>query len=1297
MSGEDRSLVLDRNLVLAAGAGSGKTHALVTVALGLYAGAAGRAPIDPGRVWAVTFTEKAAAELRQRLADRALKLAHNGGDLSKEPDLEKALGERRPSAGDWERIARALSLAPIGTFHSLCAQLLRTFAAEARLDPRFAILDEREAGALFERAREEVLLELVAEEGAARRLVAELGGVGKVREAIDFLHGKLGEEGLDPRALLGSEAFDRVRAQARFGDACGLLSLALAGVSGSDHPRLQPAVETLARERTRIGRCAPEAIDRWYPAVAAVMACKPGNLPKAAREVWNEAKIGWERLQRAWASLRQASIAADLVEVLERVGAAYAAEKARAGGLDFSDLVRRTRDLLRDDPAVRREAKRRIAALLVDEFQDTNGVQLDLVRLLAEVRDEERVVPPGGSCSDLPLEPATFCAVGDRKQSIYEFRGADVALFADLTARAREGRELRLQALTRSWRSRPGLVEFANGLFATVLAPAGQPWEVGWFAAEDALAPQRVDGPVYAGLPAVQLLCGEPGLRAEDRRPWEARLVAAHVEALLSSGRQVEEKSGAVRPLVGADVAILLRSFEQAGLYQQALAQRGIPTLVVGGRNFYGAPEVRDLGALLLALCDPWDRFASAAVLRSPLGGLSDDALVLLEAQGKLELGRHGAGCTAALPARDAAALDRIGRLVRRLAREVDRLGPAAVLRHAIDALDLRTIWAAASNGEQRLANVEKLLRLLEERQGLGALAAAEEILARGEDPRDREAPADVAAFADSRAVRILTVHASKGLEFPVVVLPELGAGEKPDTSAVFFERERGLAVKPTDPLGDRLVDEHAQEVLDALASRRNAESRRLFYVAVTRARDLLVLCGEKGSRGAGTWRALLDEALPAVEALVERVTPPGAHVGTEGEAGADASAHVGTGGEAGADASAHVGTGGEAGARASAHVGTGGEAGADARAHVGTGEEAGARASAHVGTGGEAGARASAHVGTGGEAGADASAHVGTGGEAGADASAHVGTEGEAGARASAHVGTGSAAIDVEARQLLEQVAPVPIAPGRFVAAVTELAELLRCERRYFYKIIAGLEEHAGPGPLGEIAEADEADLPGIDRLARGQLAHRVLELVDHRRTTADAAAAVREVILGEGLDPAHPEVAAIAEDVVAFLEGPMGRELAALPAERVYRELPFALELRGEDGSSLALRGQIDLLYVGDDGAVRLVDYKHASGRGQAPDAYGFQLRTYALAASRILPGELPLQAGIAWLRDRGAAPRLVPIERSTLADHEARLAGLGTALTRARATGSWRKLAGPEACGDCGFARRCWGGRV
>ncbi|WP_373046530.1 UvrD-helicase domain-containing protein [Vulgatibacter sp.] len=1189
------SLVLDRNLVLAAGAGSGKTHALVTVALGLYAGAGGRAPVDPGRVWAVTFTEKAAAELRQRIADRALKLAHNGGDLAKEPDLAALLGARRPSAGDWERIARALSTAPIGTFHSLCGQLLRAFAAEARLDPRFAILDERQGSALFERAREEVLLERVGTPGAARRLATELGGLDPVRDALGFLHGKLAEEGRDARSLLTNGAFDRQRASARLGDACGFLSLALQGVAGSDAPRLQQAVQTLARERSRIGRCLPEAIAVWYPAVAAVLGCSTGRgpLPKGAKEPWGDAKASWERLQSAWASARQASIAADLVEVLEEVSARYAAEKRRAGGLDFADLIRQTRDLLRDDHDVRGEAKRRISALLVDEFQDTNGVQLDLVRLLAEARDEQRPVAPGGSCAALPLEPAVFCAVGDRKQSIYEFRGADVALFADLTARARAGKELRLEALTRSWRSRPGLVHFANGIFGQVLAPSARAYEVGWFPEEDALAPQRTDGPAYADRPAVQLLCGEPGLNADERRPYEARLVAAHVEALLRSGRQVEEKGGAVRQLVGADVALLFRSFASVGIYQEALAARGIPSLVVGGRGFFGAREIRDLAALLLAICDPWDRFASAAVLRSPLGGVGDDALVLLETQGRLELGKHGEGCAAELPADEAARVGRIGALVRRLSREIDRLGPAQVLRLAIDALGLRPIWAAAPQGEQRLANVEKLLRRLEAQQGLGALAAVEEMLERADDPDDREAPADVAAFADARAVRILTVHASKGLEFPVVVLPELSAGSKNETDAVVFDREKGLAIKPTDPLHERIADEHAAEVLEELKARRAAESRRLFYVAVTRARDLLVLCGEKGKGGTkDTWRHLLDEAMGEVQGLVEVVPPLLPAPGTMELA----------------------------------------------------------------------------------------------------EASSHVGPDGEA--RGSSHVGPSPSA---EAQRLLDQVAPLRIAPGRFVAAVTELAELLRCERRYFYKIVAGLEEHAAAGPLAEIAEADEADLPGIDRLARGQLAHRLLECVDYARSAEDAAAAVREVVLAEGLDPAQPEVEAIAADAVAFVQGPLGRKLAATPASRIYRELPFALELQGPGGSALALRGQIDLLFVDDAGTVHLVDYKHASGKGQPADAYGFQLRTYALAAARILPGASPLRVGIAWLKDRGAEAQLQPVDRGDLDDHAARLAMLGDRLGRARAEGTWRKLEGPAACGDCGFKRRCWESRL
>src|SRR5690606_18554061 len=152
---------------------------------------------------------------------------------------------------------------------------------------------------------------------------------------------------------------------------------------------------------------------------------------------------------------------------------------------------------------------------------------------------------------------AIFCAVGDRKQSIYEFRGADVALFAALTAQARAGEGLRLEALGYSWRSRPDLVRFANGLFSTLLAPRTRPFEVGWFEDEDPLEPKREETPTYRGRRAVQLLVGEAGLGAEARKEAEARLVADHVAALLASGMEIEEKDGdkwKVRKLVGADV-----------------------------------------------------------------------------------------------------------------------------------------------------------------------------------------------------------------------------------------------------------------------------------------------------------------------------------------------------------------------------------------------------------------------------------------------------------------------------------------------------------------------------------------------------------------------------------------------------------------------------------------------------------------------------------------------------------------------------------------------------------------------
>ena len=891
---ERGTLELDANLVLAAGAGSGKTHALVGVALGLYVGSPRREPLDPAQVWAVTFTEKAARELRARIMQRAGALANNPeAALAEEPELSQMLGERRIPAARWQAIVEQLPSAPIGTFHSLCGQLLRSFAVEAGVDPSFGVLDEDAAAELFDRTLDEVLLrELENDERGelshARAAARALGGPDILRAALRRLYAKLGEEGRDPNTLLvdaegqPQPGFDRSLAQAELDDACRQLAASLELLEGSDEDRLRPTLRTLALERRRIGECEPEQVQRWYPAIVRVASQRrgKGTLPKRARRVWEPFIEAWDRVQDCVATLEEQQLAIRIVALLDAVAQAYTHEKQRLQVLDFVDLVRGAHDLLRKDSIVRRQIKQRIAALLVDEFQDTNGLQLDLVHLLAESRDQERIVPRGMRASEvLPLGSRCFAAVGDRKQSIYEFRGADVSLFQTLAARARAGGAgLRLHALRQSWRSRPRLVEFCNQLFSRLLIsddPEG--FAVDWIEEVDRLEPVREDHVEQAGLPAVTLLCTDPGEHAHTRRSREARRMAEHLRLLLDArpplGRAGPD--GRPRPLHGADVAILMRTHSHVARYRRALAELDIASVVVGGRGFYAAREVRELAVLMLAIADPRDLMASTGVWRSPVWGIADASIVELAAAEHLRLADHVEGCAVDLQSsEDAAAITAMARLVDRLHHELDRLGPARVLRFAVDRLGLRQVLACDDAGEQRIANVDKLLALLGSREfaGLGAVATARRLIERGEDTLDREAPAEVAAAADPDAVRIMTIHAAKGLEFPVVFVPELGAEPRGQEGPVVFERELGLAVVSPDLVGRRRPSPHAARVHERLAARRDAESRRLLYVAATRARDMLVLVGEAPETGAGegNWRKLIDTALPELDDLVE-------------------------------------------------------------------------------------------------------------------------------------------------------------------------------------------------------------------------------------------------------------------------------------------------------------------------------------------------------------------------------------------------------------------------------------------
>lgn len=1305
----DHGLELDANLVLAAGAGAGKTHALVSVALGLYVGAGRREPCEPTRVWAVTFTEKAARELRQRIVARATALANDPvGALTDEPELAAMLGEREVSAARWRAIVEQLPAAPIGTFHSLCGQLLRSFAVEAGVDPSFGVLDENDADELFDRILDEVLLrELEGDHDSHTRAAARaLGGPDTLRAGLRRLHAKLGEEGRDPESLLidadsrPQPGFDRAAAQADLEQACQQLAASLELLEQSDEDRLRPTLRALAIERGRIGECEPEAVRRWYPAMVRVASQRrgKGTLPKRARRVWEPFAEAWEQVQDAVASLAEQDLARRIVALLHTVSRAYTAEKQRLQVLDFVDLVRGAHDLLRDDRLVRNQVKQRIGALLVDEFQDTNGLQLDLVHLLAEARDHERAVPRGVRASAvLPLGARCFAAVGDRKQSIYEFRGADVSLFQSLAARARAGAAgLRLHALRRSWRSRPQLVEFANQLFARLLIsddPEG--FAVDWVDDVDRLEPVREDHEDQRGLPAVQLLVGDPNDDARTRRAHEARRLAEHVKLLLEArpplGRA--DKDGRPQPLRGADVAILMRTHSHVARYRKALSEAGVASIVVGGRGFYAAREVRELAVLMLAIADPRDPLASAGVWRSPIWGISDVAMVELAAAERLRIADHRQGCIVELDPIDAGAVTHMARLVDRLHHELDRLGPARVLRFAVDRLGVREVLAWDDAGEQRIANVDKLLALLGSRElaGLGAVAVARRLLARGEDLLDREAPAEVAAAADPNAVRIMTVHAAKGLEFPVVIVPELGAEPRGQEGPVLFERELGLAVISPDRVGRRRPSVHATAVAERLAARRDAESRRLLYVAATRARDLLVLLGEAPegrSDDGGNWRKLIDAVLPEFDELVEIVDAgPVIQRSPEGD---------------------------------SAMRWLLDRVEAVRRAATGRGEP---------------------------DPAADPPAEA-------SSTSSMESTDSTQRAPDAARRSATDSHADLAAA--LARSEPLHLRDCELEVSLSGFAEFDKCPRRYLLTHVVGLDTPAHEQreamrglqllPFVPRKAADEDD-PGdrpppslAEARARGRLVHYLLGRVDLDRLGNEPARALDGFAKQDHIPPDLWEQ--LRDDLLRFAARPWVAELVAAHRQdprRVLRSLPFALELIGEHEpivtsprehtrpqldlfappptseaapppeGRVIVRGRIDLVWIDDAGHLNLVDWQY--GRAPADRATildpnevgGFRRLTQAWALRRLWGAEIPLRAGAVFLREHEADPGLQTLDLATMASFDQRLRRTAARLLTVELAGEdprgstepWPKLEHAAACGNCIHLGRCWRG--
>jgi ATP-dependent exoDNAse (exonuclease V) beta subunit len=887
-----------KNLVVRAGAGTGKTELLTSLYVHLVAGATdlGR-PVSPDRIVAMTFTEKAAGEMRERIGSVLRFLASGGGGPA--PRIARVVEESLAARGlpasqpDYGAALAALSSARITTIHAFGASLLRRHAVEARLDPAFEVLDDRRARQLAEEAAVATAQERLARgEEAVRSLVRDLGGLfggsGGLVPTILALHAELAESGRPPPSLLSGSPYEDAGYDYALASACRVAGVTPAdarlgmvgrafetlvgvheriasqpGLRKTTAERFAAAVEVAAllREEPSFGSDDRDALLGAVRRLDLALRTDAGNL-SAASKVPDGRDVRDAALE-LWALPLRRARAEALVSLVAETERRYRREKDRISALDFSDLGRRTRDLLAARPELRRELTSGIDALLVDEFQDTNAVQRDLVYLLHAESGVGRGIPRGDQ-----LRPRGLFVVGDRKQSIYGFRNADVAVFeavaADIVSAG--GGEL---TLGRSYRSVAPLVAALNHLARVSLSVREEEgeeekqelrFEHGFDEAEEL---DHVHEAICEG-PATELIALEDGGAAE-----EATAIARHLASALAMGRYRvrDEGDGGVRAARPSDVALLLPRFTHVDAYLRAFEEVGLPYVVIKGRGLLSTVEARDVLALARVVAAEDDGRGIASVLRGPMVGLSDDALVALgnASEGGFRTLLSDPPPASVLPRKDereryASALA----LLRRLRANVDRVGLSEALKIALQDTGYVAILGGLPSGRQRMANVDRIVHELAERERRGedGRAVLHELVRRSADDGDREA--DVATEG-ADVVRVMTVHQSKGLQFPIVVAADLGRLLRVNKAPIEYDRhpDAGLALAVRAPWGKWLYAPHHDRVHALRDRRERAERMRLFYVQTTRARDRLLLAGvkKKGS--------ILSQVIePEVEAL---------------------------------------------------------------------------------------------------------------------------------------------------------------------------------------------------------------------------------------------------------------------------------------------------------------------------------------------------------------------------------------------------------------------------------------------
>ena len=864
----------NENVYLCAGAGSGKTSALVKMYLSLISGTSSfNEPIPLEQIVAITFTEKAAAEMKRRVREA----------------LEQRLVECS-GKGIWEERLRKLERAQIKTIHSFCAGILREHAVEASIDPLCGILNDHEAtGALEEIIHRVVVDGLDGKDSLVHRLVYHYGFSGGVqRGGLKDLLRRIGQE-VDSAGMSGA-TLERLRRE-NSARAEQVLSSTISSVEKDLEWLLSLAQEKAMKKSKKYSTL--EELQRHYQMVVgmegAVLIEKAeallrlkvylsGRWPAMVSEVIQNLTQGFSVMREAYYQLQGDECVKGFQKTLEKVINCYRQWKADRGVVDFDDLQVKVRDLLKGNRKVRRELKNRFRVVMLDEFQDTNGIQKEIVYYLCEDLSGEAPVTGDDTYEDtITLHPKKLCIVGDPKQSIYQFRGADVTVFLEMQA-ALEEREIQGTRifLKENFRSHKGIVEFANCFFNVLMKGGEESYEID-FTPDDHQEHQR---PLHEEGPRVELITIARGEGSEEKRRVEASALSRRILEMVQpySTVAVYEKTqgGEERRKAHpefSDIALLFRRFTHIKLYEHELRRRNIPYYVVKGRGFFGCQEIKDMINFLTYLEGENDEVALVGILRSPLVGVSDETLYwLLRGVEKekrplpfMQLEESYVKVMNKINYVDNCKLKSFIRFFNGLKGKKDRLTYAELMEYVLKGTHYDAIMLTTFQGEQKVANIRKLIELsrsLSKRES-GVLRDFIMHLSKlvEEDSIEPEAQT---SLENANVVRLMTIHQAKGLEFPIVFLPDIGHTLRRGSDYIVFDESKGIALRCFDEHRDEYESTMVyREITEMRRKRDAAESKRLLYVAATRARDYLVLSGERPAGGEREcWRTWLDQFL---------------------------------------------------------------------------------------------------------------------------------------------------------------------------------------------------------------------------------------------------------------------------------------------------------------------------------------------------------------------------------------------------------------------------------------------------